>query len=54
LRDATCDTGTGRIVASVLLFWDVMPAVLVGFERQEGCPCRVERARPGLTLPEAA
>jgi len=22
----------------VLLFWDVMPAVLVGFERQEGYP----------------
>jgi hypothetical protein len=37
----------------VLLFWDVMPAVLVGFERQEGCPCMVEGTRPGL-LPEAA
>jgi hypothetical protein len=24
----------------------------VRFERQEGCPCRVKGARPGLTLPE--
>ena len=44
----------GSVGHPVLLFWDVMPAVLVGFERQEECPCMMKGTRPGLTLPEAA
>jgi hypothetical protein len=26
----------------------------IRFERQEGCSCRVEGTRPGVTLPDAA
>ena len=39
--------------ASAPFVFEVGVAGAIRFERQERCPCMVEGARPGLTLPEA-